>query len=126
MSPIMKCVICETTTDVNLVDGEKVCMDNSCRRTAFCIPEYESSDDDLSGDESDESDDESDDEDDAKCIWCKEKAVIALKEGGVLELEYWNRHCNWDEDSYQVLACRECGEAFLTDYPNHENRPFSV
>lgn len=146
----MKCVICQTTKDVNLVDGEKVCMDNSCRRTAFCVPDYESSDDDLdeSSDEEEQvcmngsccrrlfprrcvlipvsSDEESSDYE-ASCEWCGEEAVIALKETDNLESTnpIWNRYCKWDNESDQVLACRQCGEGYLTDYPETEHRPFA-
>ena len=43
----MKCVICETTDDVSLIQGERLCNDNLCRIICFHIP----SDDEESDDE---------------------------------------------------------------------------
>lgn len=102
MSPIMKCVICETTDAVSLIQGERLCNDNSCRTICFNLP----------------SDDEESDDEECKCAFgCGDKATIALAcDNELLHLR--------EEFGNECPVCQECGEGYLTDYPNHYNRPY--
>ena len=65
-------------------------------------PENEESDDDTSDEESEEC-----------CEWCSADATdgYKLKPEGVL-----------DDYLSDVMACRECGQGFLTDNPKHGHK----
>ena len=60
--------------------------------------------------------DETDDDGECKCGWCGEKATIALECDDEI-------FCS-EEYGAEFPACQECGEGFLTDYPNHKNRRY--
>ena len=98
MAPIIQCECGSTTNLQKLVtmagDADVYCC-------AKCL-QY-GCDDDTSDEESDEEE---------CCEWCSDDATdgYKLKPEGVL-----------DDYRSDVMACRECGQGFLTDFPNHEH-----